>query len=122
MKERTKIIMIVIVSILIAVAVFMGAPKLFESGKEKILEMNSEEDVASVYASLPPQAQKLYLKQSDNLAKPVPERLVELDQLKIGCFGADTIMRMSASDTNLGGQCCGVLQDIEAYEVQLQAL
>lgn len=107
---------------LIVVAVFMGVPKLFESGKEKILEINADEDIASVYASLSPQAQKLYLKQSDNLAKPVPERLVELDQLKIGCFGSQNVMQMSASDTNLGGQCCGTLQDIEAYEVQLQAL
>lgn len=71
---------------------------------------------------MPEQAKPFYYQQSEELTKPVPERLVELDQLTIGCFGADIIMQMSPADTNLGGQCCGVLKDIEAYEAQLPAL
>ncbi len=78
--------------------------------------------IQAVYAALPERAKPFYYQQSDRLTKPVPERLVELDQLTIGCFGTNTIMQMSSTDTNLGGQCCGVLKDIEAYEKQLSAL
>jgi hypothetical protein len=78
--------------------------------------------IQTVYAALPEQAKPFYYQQSDGLINPVPERLVELDQLTIGCFGTNTIMQMSSTDTNLGGQCCGVLKDIEAYEEQLPVL
>lgn len=78
--------------------------------------------IVQVYNSLSPSAQKLYYKQSNKLTTPVPERLVELDELQIGCFGPSNIMSKSADEDNLGGQCCGILKDVEAYEVQLQAL
>lgn len=78
--------------------------------------------IQTVYAALPERAKTFYYQQSEGLAQPVAERLVELDQLTIGCFGTNTIMQMSSTDTNLGGQCCGVLKDIEAYEEQLPAL
>ncbi len=122
MKDNKKLIIISGVIVFIALGIFMGAPKLYGLEKEQILERNAEESVATVYASLSSQAQKFYMKQSDGLKKPVPERLVELDQLTIGCFGPENILQMSPADTNLGGQCCGVLKDVEAYEVQLKAL
>jgi len=122
MEQNKKIILAGTVAFILAVGLFFGLPKLYESGKEQVLESRADESIASTYASLLPQAQKLYMKQSDGLTKPVPERLVELDELKIGCFGPQNVMQMSSADSNLGGQCCGVLTDIEAYEVQLQAL
>jgi len=78
--------------------------------------------IGEAYSRLSPQAKKLYMEQSDGLTKPVPQRLVELDQLTIGCFGPQRVMQMSNADSNLGGQCCGTLTDIEAYEIQLKAL
>lgn len=79
-------------------------------------------DIQEIYDSLPAQAKRLYFQQSEQLTEPVAERLVELDQLTIGCFGPQTIRQMSSEDTNLGGQCCGVLKDFRAYELQLEAL
>lgn len=79
-------------------------------------------EIEAVYDSLPGSAKSLYFAQSEQLTRPVDERLVELDQLRIGCFGPGTVMRMGADETNLGGQCCGALTDAEAYEVQLEAL
>jgi len=78
--------------------------------------------ITEVYESLPKQAQALYYKQSDKLTEPVPDSLVELDKLTIGCFGPKTIMKMSPEEDNLGGQCCGTLKDIESYEIQLESL
>ncbi len=74
------------------------------------------------YLALPEHAKGLFWQQSEGLTKPVDERLVALDQLTIGCFGPGTVARMSPAATNLGGQCCGVLRDAGAYEVQLSAL
>lgn len=79
-------------------------------------------NVHAVYETLSPQAKALYYQQSDKLTKSVPERLVELDELTIGCFGPSKIQSMSTSEGNLGGQCCGVLKDFGAYEIQLEAL
>lgn len=76
----------------------------------------------AVYDSLSPQAKKLYYEQSDGLTKDVDQRIVELDQLTIGCFGTNKIMQMDADDPNLGGQCCGALKNAEAYHEQLAAL
>ena len=70
---------------------------------------NGKSNINSVYESLSPQAKSLYYQQSDGLTKEVDSRLVELDQLTIGCFGANKIMQMKESDPNLGGQCCGCL-------------
>jgi hypothetical protein len=78
--------------------------------------------ILKVYRTLSPQAQALYFKQSDHLTKPVPERLVELDEKTIGCFGPKEVLAMPDSDTNLGGQCCGALTSFEAYELQLRAI
>ncbi len=82
----------------------------------------AKSEIRRVYDALPPQAQALYLQQSDQLTKPVPGRLVELDQLTIGCFGPGRILSMDAAAPHLGGQCCGVLRDVDAYTSQLQAL
>jgi len=78
--------------------------------------------ILSTYNKLSPQAKALYYKQSEQLTKPVDERIVELDELNIGCFGPSNIMKMSPSDTNLGGQCCGALKDAKGYELQLEAI
>ncbi len=83
---------------------------------------SGKKDGDAVYNSLSPHAKKLYFEQSDKLTKDVDPRLVELDQLTIGCFGANKIMQMKDTDPNLGGQCCGVLQSIDAYNEQLAAL
>ncbi len=82
----------------------------------------AEDNIMNIYNSLSPQAKALYFKQSEELTKPVPERIVELDELTIGCFGPAQVLQMSTEDTNLGGQCCGALKDAEAYNVQLKAL
>lgn len=79
-------------------------------------------DVRAVYETLSPQAKTLYYQQSDELTKPVPKRLVELDELTIGCFGPSKIASMATSEGNLGGQCCGALKDFGAYEIQIEAL
>lgn len=97
-----------------------------QSGTRTVSDAPAAEEetnpILTVYRSLSPQAQALYLKQSENLTKPVPERLIELDELTIGCFGPKQVLAMSPSDTNLGGQCCGALKNIESYELQLDAL
>lgn len=89
---------------------------------DKEIVENSESEIMITYNSLSPKARSLYYKQSESLTKEVDPRVVELDQLTIGCFGTNTIMRMSEEDTNLGGQCCGALVDVETYKIQLQAL
>jgi hypothetical protein len=97
----------------------------FNNQSDKLTGKVIKEDLSNieiVFNSLSPQAKALYYKQSEELTKEVPERIVELDELKIGCFGTNTITQMSNSDTNLGGQCCGALKDFEAYEVQLKSL
>jgi len=83
--------------------------------------LNQENSIQDTYNSLSPKAKALYFDQSEELTIPVPERIVELDQLQIGCFGPDAISQLS-TDTNLGGQCCGALKDGKAYEIQLQVL
>jgi len=81
----------------------------------------NQDSIQDTYNSLPPKAKALYFEQSDGLTKEVPERIVELDQLQIGCFGPDNLAQLP-KDTNLGGQCCGALKDFEAYEIQLKVL
>lgn len=78
--------------------------------------------IDKVYRSLSPQAQALYYKQSHELTHEVPKRLVELDEKNIGCFGPKQVLSMSSEEENLGGQCCGALMNIEAYNVQLNAI
>jgi hypothetical protein len=117
-KKKTFVYLVVGVLILIGIVYFNNQSPNVTGNVVK--EGLSEREV--VYSSLSPQAKALYYKQSEGLTKEVPERIVELDELKIGCFGTNTIMQMSESDTNLGGQCCGALKDIGSYEVQLRAL
>ncbi len=125
MERKNKIMLILGVCIIVAIIGFLG---LQNSQKDTVYSSNigdnlkSSSSIMSVYASLSPSAQKLYYKQSEALTKEVPERLVELDELTIGCFGPQNIAQMSISEGNLGGQCCGALKDIEAYNVQLKAL
>jgi hypothetical protein len=68
-----------------------------------------------------PTAKALYYTQSEKLTKEVPERLIELDEKVIGCFGPSRIMQMS-DDEKLGGQCCGALKDIKSYDLQIEIL
>ncbi len=105
----------------VAAALLVIGMFFFNQNNGHVVE-TSQNQITEVYASLSPQAKALYFQQSDELSKPVPERLVELDELKIGCFGPNTILQMSSSDENLGGQCCGVLKSFEAYEIQLDVL
>lgn len=116
---KNKIRKGVILNIIVGIVIVIVAGIFFYSRQNSKGDTESNDEI---YASLSPQAQQLYFKQSDSLTKPVSQRLIELDQLTIGCFGADTVMQMSSSEPNLGGQCCGVLKDINAYEIQLQAL
>lgn len=78
--------------------------------------------IIDTYRSLSPQAQQLYLQQSDYFQEEVHPRLIELDEKRIGCFGPQAVMAMYADGENLGGQCCGVLTDHDAYALQLAAL
>lgn len=95
----------------------------FQIGKQtEPIEENKDNPIVATYKKLSPQGQALYYKQSDKLTKPVPDRLVELDEMTIGCFGPKQVLAMSTSEGNLGGQCCGALTDFEAYEVQLKAI
>ncbi len=82
----------------------------------------SANEIERIYNNLPPQAKNLYYQQSEKLTKKVPERLIALDQLTIGCYGTDAITKMSQDDVNLGGQCCGALKDVKSYDLQLKAL
>ncbi len=79
-------------------------------------------EIQEIYSELSPQAQSLYYQQSEKLTKSVDPRLVELDKLTIGCFGAQQVVKMSESEHNLGGQCCGALKKVESYNLQLEAL
>jgi hypothetical protein len=101
--------------------VAMGAYFLFFFDKAPDA-LGASNEITEVYAMLSPQAKSLYYKQSEELTKPVADRVVELDQLTIGCFGSSKILGMSTDDTNLGGQCCGILKSEEAYNTQMQAL
>ena len=98
----------------------------FQAGKQNTGNARSvqEEDnpIMAVYRTLSPQAQALYFKQSKQLTQPVPDRLVELDQKTIGCFGPTQVLAMTSSSENLGGQCCGALTDAKAYELQMKVL
>ncbi len=114
--KKTLYIIIGVAASLIITGMFF-----FNQNTANVVE-TSQNEIMAVYASLSPQAKAHYFQQSDELSKPVPERLVELDELKIGCFRPNTILRMSSSDENLGGQCCGTLKNFEAYEIQLDVL
>jgi len=97
----------------------------FQMGKQADDSDDAQEEVSpivAVYNKLSPKAKALYFKQSKELTQPVHERLVELDEKKIGCFGAESILGMATSDKNLGGQCCGTLTNHEAYAIQLNTI
>ncbi len=94
----------------------------FQAGKQKDSTERDDNPIVATYKKLSPQAQALYYKQSDKLTKPVPDRLVELDEKTIGCFGPTQVLAMSTTEDNLGGQCCGALTNFEAYELQLKAI
>lgn len=112
-----KSIIFPVVAVLLVFAVFMVSQQ-----SDNLTSGDQPDPIQTVYAALSPQAQQLYYEQSEGLTKEVPQRLVELDQLTIGCFRSDKVLNMSAAETNLGGQCCGILKDGEAYEAQLVAL
>lgn len=108
---RKTIAFILLLTMLVAAC----QPAIHESSKDN-------EEILNTYYSLSPQAQKRYYVQSDELTTKVPERLVELDELTIGCFGPQKVLGMSKEEGNLGGQCCGTLTSHEAYEAQLHAI
>ncbi len=114
METKKAIIAVLIIALI-------GAGIYLSDGSESDDKITGE-TIISTYNKLSPQAKALYYKQSEQLTKPVDKRIVELDELTIGCFGPSNIMEMSTSDKNLGGQCCGVLKDDKAYELQLEAI
>lgn len=69
-----------------------------------------------------PTAQKLFFEQSNSLKDEVDPKLVQLDELNIGCFGPSQVLDMDDNDKNLGGQCCGALKSLHIYEEQVKAL
>ena len=105
-----------IIGLLVVIAL---AGVFYFNNKDDAVTGNS---IVETYNTLSPQAKALYYKQSEQLTKPVPERIVELDELTIGCFGPSKVLQMSTADTNLGGQCCGALKDPKGYELQLVAI
>lgn len=114
-KNKTNLL------ILAAILILTGVTVAYKTLQEPKIPVAANE-IERIYNDLPPQAKNLYFQQSKELTKKVPERLIELDQLTIGCYGTDTIMQMSTDDSNLGGQCCGALKDVQSYELQLKAL
>jgi hypothetical protein len=118
---KTSFFYITIGLVIGVIGVFSYQTGKHAGGTASILQEETN-PILKVYATLSPKAQALYLKQSDNLTKEVPARLVELDSLNIGCFGAKKILNMSSADTNLGGQCCGHLKNDKSYDIQLEVL
>jgi len=110
-----------IVFIIVTILVLTGAIVTYKNLQKQSTPVSANA-IERIYNELPPQAKNLYYQQSEKLTKKVPERLIELDSLTIGCFGTEGIMQMSTDDTNLGGQCCGTLKDIKAYDLQLETL
>lgn len=104
---------------LITIIIGSGIFLLQRGNNPPVAEAN---EIVKIYQSLTPKAQSLYYEQSEELTKAVPDRLVELDLLTIGCFAPSKVTNMSVDEPNLGGQCCGVLKDADAYEIQLKAL
>jgi hypothetical protein len=60
--------------------------------------------------------------QSKNFITPVDPILRHLDNLTISCNGLKDIMQLPDNFTNMGGQCCGVINDIEKYNSQIEGL
>jgi hypothetical protein len=121
MKSKLKIYLSISI-FLIVISIFS---LFFILDKEKTNIRNnydSSEASFSVYHSLSPTGKALFEQQSKNFKKEVPERLVALDNLTIGCFGPQTLDKFSSETKNLGGQCCGALKKIESYDLQLDAL
>jgi len=119
-------IALILVAIIVAFIFFPGKSNLSgatiaSTPDENSQSLNQEDSILDTYNMLSPKAKALYFEQSAGLTKEVPERIVELDQLQIGCFGPDTIAQLP-TDTNLGGQCCGALKNVEEYEIQLKVL
>lgn len=111
-----NVLISVVVGILVILGVVFALTGKGSNGKE------TTDSIVQVYESLSrtnPNAAKLFFEQSDRLTKEVDPRLIELDQLTIGCFGPDKIMQMKETDPNLGGQCCGSLKNAEQYKIQL---
>lgn len=117
-KTRKELTLIGLSLSIILLLIFVN----YSRTKSSINNFEESNKIDKIYNSLPQRARALYYVQSDNLNNEVPERMIELDKLTIGCFGTNTIMRMSDYDTNLGGQCCGTLMDIEDYNIQLKEL
>lgn len=111
-----------IFSILGSAIVVVGGFFTFKNTDSGDIPMEVNQEIQAVYETLSPQAKALYYQQSNELTKPVPEHLVELDELTIGCFEPSKIASMSTDEENLGGQCCGALKNLEGYEIQLEAL
>jgi len=107
----------------ISLAILIVAFLSFQVGKQtESVPRDDDNPIIATYKRLSPQAQALYYKQSDELTKSVPDRLVELDEKNIGCFGPKQVLAMSTSEENLGGQCCEALTSFEAYKLQLKAI
>ncbi|PIQ76304.1 hypothetical protein COU78_02165 [Candidatus Peregrinibacteria bacterium CG10_big_fil_rev_8_21_14_0_10_49_24] len=104
------------------VILIVGFLSFQASKKSEPMQQDENNPIVTAYQKLSPQAQALYYKQSAKLTKPVPDRLVELDEKTIGCFGPKQVLAMSTSEDNLGGQCCGTLTSFEAYELQIKAI
>ncbi len=108
--------LIIVLCLILLIAVFL----IFKNYEKKDLKDNP---IVERYNKLSTAtAKKLYYEQSEGLTKSVDDRLILLDELTISCFGADNVLRMSDTDKNLGGQCCGVLKSVHMYEEQLKAL
>jgi len=104
-------------------------------------EMSSIHDrLAAIWASIPTDAGKAnFMKQSNNLTKPVNPVLVDLDMQIISCAATIDSLLSSSPTTGgscmagptaratiaglyLGGQCCGTMRDLDGYYRELAAL
>lgn len=64
----------------------------------------------------------LFQVQSKNFTTSVDPILQHLDNLTISCNSPKDILLMPDNFTNMGGQCCGVVNDTKKYHEQIEGL
>lgn len=100
----------------------------------------SNQAIKAVYDSIPTEAGKVnFMKQSENLTKPVDAELADLDSQIISCApnidgllasvpttggscAAGSSILKSTAGMYLGGQCCSAMKDTEEYHENLKKL
>ena len=105
---------------------FLDQKPLVGHGYDTVLStVSTNQSIPSIGACTGPLGQsKNYLLQvqSKNFTTHVDPILQHLDNLTISCNGPKDIMQLPDNFTNMGGQCCGVVNNIEKYHRQIEGL